>query len=108
MMIQQWMQWWVLEMCSYALHFSGPKKPIRSNEQHKNHDQVRSNLVNSRAQEAGDVAFVTGSQVLHQANNNTTRDGSGNRVNAAQDDGREGQQCRASQRSFHRKGTNSN
>ena len=107
MLVQQWMQCWLLEMCSYALHFPGPKKPVRSNEQYKNHDQVGSNLVNSRAEEAGDVAFVTGSQVLHQANNNSTHDGPGNRVNTAQDDGREGQQCRASQRWVHRKGTNS-
>src|SRR5260370_16292702 len=94
-------------MCSYALLFSGPKKPVRPNEQYKNHDQVGSNLVNTRAQETGDVAFVTGSQVLHQANNNSTHDGPGNRVNTSQDDGREGQQCRASQRWVHRKGPNS-
>src|SRR5260370_10504620 len=94
-------------MCSYALLFSGPKKPVRPNEQYKNHDQVGSNLVNTRAQETGDVAFVTGSQVLHQANNNSTHDGPGDRVNTSQDDGREGQQCRASQRWVHRKGTHS-
>src|SRR6266516_1889985 len=90
---------------SYAFHLSCPEQAVRSNEQHKNHNQVGSNLVNFRAQEACHVAFVTGSQVLHQSNNDPADDCPGDRINAAQDDGRECQQRRTPQRRVHGIGT---
>ena len=61
--------------------------------------------MNARAQEAGDVAFVTGSQVLHQSNNDPADDCPGDRINAAQDDGRECQQRGTPQRRVHCIGT---
>src|SRR6266568_123123 len=93
-------------MRSYSLHLSGTEEAVGSNEQHKNHYQVGSNRVNTWSYKAGEVVFVPGSQVLYQADNDSTHDCSGNRVNTAQDDGREGQQRSAAQRWIHRKRTN--
>src|SRR5436190_10885485 len=98
-------EYWFLVVRSYAFHLSCPEQAVRSNEQHKNHNQVGSNLVNACAQEAGDVAFVTGSQILHQSNNDSANDCPGDRVYATKDDGRECQQRSASQRRIHCVGT---
>src|ERR1700736_6301690 len=90
MVARQWaqeqMSCRLLKMRSYPLHLSRPKQAIGSNKQHKNHYQVRSNLVNTHSQNA-DVTFVTGGQVLHQANNNAAHDCPGDRVDTTQDDG---------------------
>src|SRR6202165_6336346 len=93
------------KMRSYSLHLSGTEEAVGSNEQHKNHYQVGSNRVNTWSYKAGEVVFVPGSQILYQADNDPAHDCSGNRVNTAQDDGRERQERGATQGWTNRKRT---
>src|SRR6185312_17525467 len=91
-------------MRSYSLHLSCTKKPVWPNKQYQNHDQVGSNLVNARSQE-GNLAFVPGSQILYQANDDSTNDSPGDRVDTSQNNSRERQQCGTAQCRIHSKGT---